>query len=416
MGTLTAVRLGGLRQVFMQELLDRLNNIFEVLEKENVAPPIADEEFQRLSDRLPFKLPTTVEMLYRWHNGVEELIPFHNFLSLSDAITQYEELIAFEKEYRDESSFNRNHLPIIRSQNFYILVDCTPISKNSIYYLYLEEENAQKKYDSLNQAFQIIVDAYLSRAYYVEDGVFMDNPVLFRKIETKYFSQEQRNEREANWNRLCIELHELRLSHASQKKSSEDPEWEELAGALGLAAPADFHKEMLIRRLSGTYDERAIDYLVDFLNEANPEIVAKAAFGLGELRARERLPELLNLTNHQAEVVRNLATHAIAAIVSPEDKLLLRPLLKLLSDEAVLVRIAAVEALGQLRNSVAVRPLINMLQDRSSGIRYHVIQSLGKIGDTRAVEALQRQKGRVLPDEARLIDHAISLIEQVNTF
>ena len=405
----------------MQEVLSQLNNIFEVLEKD-AAPPITDEEFQRLLSRLPLEIPNIVESLYKWHNGIEELIPAYNFLSLSDAITQYEELIAFGEEFQDESFFNRNHLPILQFQDSYFFVDCTPNSGNNIYYLLsFEGGNTLKRYDSLSQMLQIIADAYLSRAYYSEDELVLKNPVLLQKIEKKYYSQEAWNSKESEWNRLCVEMGELRNIDVSQAASAEEVRLQELSAVFGLAAPADLRKESLISRLTQTHDERAIDFLVEFLSDDNPEIIAKAAYGLGALRAREKLPELIKLTKHPTEVVRNLATHAIADITTPNDILLLRPLLELLADEAALVRIAAAEALGQLRNSMAVQPLIDLLQDRNTrqdrreGVRYHVIQALGKIGDVRAVEVLHQYKSSVLPGEAQIIDQAINSIEKVNS-
>jgi HEAT repeats/SMI1 / KNR4 family (SUKH-1) len=404
-----------LRGVFMQEVLNQLNSIFEVLEKD-AAPPITDEEFQRLSGRLSLRIPTTVESLYKWHDGIEEIIPAYDFLSLSDAINQYEELIAFGEEFQDESFFNRNYLPILQFQDSYFFVDCTPNSENTIYYLSsFESENTLKRYDSLSQMLQIISEAYLSRAYYIEDELVLENLVLLQKIEKKYYSQEAWNNKECEWNKLCAEMEELRSINVSQAPSEEEVQLQELSAVFSLAAPADLRKESLISRLTQTHDERAIDFLVEFLSDANPEIIAKAAYGLGALRAREKLPELIKLTKHPAEVVRNLATHAITEIATSNDILLLRPLLELLTDEAALVRISAAEALGQLRNPIAVQPLINLLQDRRAGVRYHVIQVLGKIGDARAIEVLQQYKSSVLPDETQIIDQAINSIEKLNS-
>jgi len=409
------------RAVFMQEVLNQLNSIFEILEKD-AASPITDEELQRLSARLPLEIPNIVESLYKWHNGIEKLIPAYDFLSFSDAITQYEELIAFGEEFQNESFFNRNYLPILQFRDSYFFVDCTPNSENNVFYLSsFESENTLKRYDSLSQMLQIISEAYLSRAYYIEEELVLENPVLLQKIEKKYYSQEVWNSKESEWNRLCVEMGELRNIDVSQAASAEEIRLQELSSVFGLAAPADLRKESLISRLTQTHDERAIDFLVEFLSDANPEIIAKAAYELGALRAREKLPELIKLTTYPAEVVRNLATHAIAEIATPNDILLLRPLLELLADEAALVRIAAAEALGQLRNRMAVQPLIDLLQDRNTrqdrraGLRYHVIQALGKIGDARAVEVLQQYKSGVLPDEIQIIDQAINSIEKMNS-
>ncbi len=413
-GTLTGVQSLKLRGVLVQELLDQLSSTFEVLRKEGVAPAISNEEFQRLITQLPFTLPSELEQIYRWHDGVKEIIPAYDFLSLADAIVQYEELISFGEDEQDEDFFNKNHFPIFQFDGDYFSVDCTPDSEKSIYYFSYESETV-KTYECLEQLFHIIADAYLSRAYYIEDGMVLENPVLLRKIEKKYWSQDQLAQKEAEWDRLLIAIHEIKNPDSSQERSAEKVQLRELSAILGLASPADMDKESLIRRLTETYDERATIFLVDFLNDKNSEVIAKAASGLGTLRAREYLSELIQLTKHSAEVVRNLSTHAIANMVSPNDQLLVEPIIELLSDDAVLVRIAAVEALGQLRNTTTMQPLIPLIQDKNSGVRYRAIQALGKIGDVNAIEFLQQRRIDALPQEVRMIEQAIHSIEKANS-
>ncbi|OUL20057.1 HEAT repeat domain-containing protein [Nostoc sp. 106C] len=402
----------------MQELLEQLDNIFEVLEKEDVSPPISDEKFRQLAGRLPFKIPSIIENLYRWHDGIERFIPSYDLLPLSYAVAEYENLIALGEEFQDELFFDKNFLPILYADKSYFLVDCNPNYEESIYYIFLELGDLQEKYENIEQMLQIIIDAYLSRAYYIEEGSLVKNPVLLRKIESKYLSPEQLNEREAEWNKLCDELHELKNRERSQEQSKQDVQSEKLYVDLFGRSPKDLQKSILIRQLYHTYDERAICYLTEFLSDNNPDIIAEAAYGLGELRAREKLPELLKLLNHPAQVVRNLAACAIREIASPEDELLIQPLLALLADEAHIVQISAAKALGQLRNPKTVATLINFLinslSDKKSKVKYHVISVLRQIGDDEVVERLKQQKSKVPPNQVRLIDEAISLIEKPN--
>jgi hypothetical protein len=403
--------------VSIQNLLNQLDQIFETLGvNSKLAAPITDEALQDLTQKLPFKIPSDLEQLYKWHNGMDEFIPAYDLLSLSDAIAEYEALVASAREFQDEDFFKHIYFPILQFQDSWFLVDCDPGTKTNVYYLFLEDGTVKKEYESFEQMLQIVVDAYLSRAFYIEDDLVVENPVLLQKIENKYLSQEQRDEREAHWNKLCIQLHELKSRELAQMPpSEEEAHLGELYAGLGLAAPNTLFKKSLIRQLYETCDERAIEYMVEFLDDTDPEIVANAAFGLGDLKARERLPELLKLLKHPAEVVRNLSAHAIGNIISPNDKLLLQPLLDLLTDEATLVRIAAVVALGQLRSQKAVLSLINLLQDRNSGIRSEAIHALGKIGDSRALEALRNQQSKVLSDEGRWIERNINLIERANS-
>jgi hypothetical protein len=400
--------------VVVQELLEQLDNIFEVFEKEDIAPPISDEKFRWLAGRLPFKIPRMIENLYRWHDGIEQFIPGYDLLPLSDAIAEYERLIALGEELQDKEFFDKSFFPILYADKSYFIIDCDPNYEESIYYLVFEVGDMQERYENLEQMLRIVVDAYLSRAYYVEDGSLVKNLVLLRKIESKYLSPKQHNKREAEWNKLCDEIHEFKHLDRSQQQSNQDAPWEELyVGILG-HSPRDLQKSILISRLYDTSDERAISYLTEFLSDQNPEIIGEAAFGLGQLRAREKLSELLKLLNHPAQVVRNLAACAIREIASPEDELLIQPLLTLLADEVDIVGLSAAEALGKVRNKKAVSALINLfissLSDEKSRARYHIISALRRIGDFGVVEKLEQQKSKVSPSHIRLIDEAIKLI------
>jgi HEAT repeat protein len=270
-------------------------------------------------------------------------------------------------------------------------MDCDPTSEANIYDVFLEDGDRPIQYKNLTHMLQIVVDAYLSRAYYIEDELLQENSVLLQKIKNKYLSQEQRDARESTWKTLSCEADRLLISQ-------------------------DWGRHYFMSRLSQFNDERAIDYLLEFLKDSDPEVIAHAAFGLGELKARETLPELMKLLKHPVEMVRNLSACAIADIASQKDKVLLQPLIELLTDEKTLVRIAAIEALGQLRNPKAVSPLIDLLQDSNTGVRYRVIQALAKTGDNGALEALRRWKSEASSDqEIQMIDQAISRMEKVNS-
>lgn len=400
----------------VQHLLHQLDTIFQVLGIEDkLAAPISQVELQNLTQKFPFQIPAILETLYKWHNGINEFIPSYDFLSLSDAIEQYQGLIALEQEIQSGDLFNKAHFPILQFQDSWIFIDCSPNSPPVLYDFFLEDGQLEKKYENLEQMLQIVVDAYLSRAYSVADNLVSEDPVLLRKIEHKYFSEAQRDAREAQWNQLCLEVCELRSRELTQAQpDAEAAQLQELYAGLGLGAPSTLLKKSLIGRLSQTYDPRAVAYMIEFLGDSDPEIVAHAAFGLGTLKARERLPELLYLLHHSAEVVRNLAAHAIGVIISPDDQLVLQPLMNLLTDAAPSIRIAAIAALGQLRTAQAVLPLVHLLEDSNSNIRYHVIHALEKIGDIRALEPLQNRRSKALPDEVRLIDRAVQLIKTKN--
>jgi HEAT repeat protein len=64
------------------------------------------------------------------------------------------------------------------------------------------------------------------------------------------------------------------------------------------------------------------------------------------------------------------------------------PLLALLQDEDVNLRIQAALVLGERRDPAAVESLLRALEDPDVNVRFHAIEALGKIGDERAADAL----------------------------
>jgi HEAT repeat protein len=58
-------------------------------------------------------------------------------------------------------------------------------------------------------------------------------------------------------------------------------------------------------------------------------------------------------------------------------------------DQDKWVRIAAADALAELRDNRAYRYLVNLLNDADQDVRFAVAGSLGKLGDARAMEPLE---------------------------
>ncbi len=400
----------------MKEILAQLDTIFDFFEKEGVEPPISDINYQQLAEKFPFKIPTVIENIYKWHDGIESLIPSYDFMSLSGAFAEYERLIALREEFQDESFFNEKFLPIFWTDKSYLVVDCDPNYEESIYYLSFESSDLPEVYENTEQMLQIIVDAYLSRAYYIEDGSLIENSVLLKKIENKYFSLDRLNEKESKWNKLCDELHKLEKKERLNRDTASEEVYTEVFGY----SQTDFQKSILINKLYMSYDERAISYLTEFLNDSNSEIVSKAAYGLGELRAREKLPELLKLLDHPDQSVRSLATCAIKNIASSEDEILIQPLLQSLIREnpveANIVQINTAEALSKLKNPNSITKLIDFLivslPDKESKVNHHVVSALRRMGDIRVVEQLEQRKIKASPDLIKLIDEVIREIEK----
>jgi hypothetical protein len=145
---------------------------------------------------------------------------------------------------------------MLQFDNSYLVVDCDPTSEANVYRFEGEGGDIYKEYENLGQMLRTIVDAYLSRAYYIDNELLWENPVLFQRIKNKYLSQKQHDEREAHWEKLSRKASELLSSQAPGGK-------------------------YLIEEIYASYDERAIPYLLQFLNDRDAEVIALAVFGLG---------------------------------------------------------------------------------------------------------------------------------------
>lgn len=162
-----------------------------------------------------------------------------------------------------------------------------PTSEAAIYFFFTES-GVKKRYDSLQQMLQIIIGSYLSGAYYTHrpDGRYLEeNTVLFRKVENQYFSEQQKHKRESNWQRVVHETEEFWRN--KDRRAEKDVSAVFKSNAYS-NFQGDLYKKHLIEQLRSTFDERAIHYLCQFLNDNNSEIIASAAYGLGELKAREK--------------------------------------------------------------------------------------------------------------------------------
>jgi hypothetical protein len=194
----------------VKNLLSQIDQIFVELNfTDKLAAPIPTDEFTALSEQLPFQMPKQLEEFYKWHNGIYEFTPSYDFLSLKDAIDNYNYLVWFLKGFEDNHylcEFKETYLPIFRIEESWYLIDCGQNSGLSIHYLCVEE-NVCREYDGFEQMLRIFIDSYLSGAFYVdEDNDFRLDGMLFKKIEDRYFSLQQKEIRNKKWNKICSDM------------------------------------------------------------------------------------------------------------------------------------------------------------------------------------------------------------------
>jgi HEAT repeat protein len=172
-----------------------------------------------------------------------------------------------------------------------------------------------------------------------------------------------------------------------------------------------------LRELFGVKEERVVDALIRILeNEprfalALPEgggspqeimeirriqardVAAWAATGLGELKATKALPLLVRTAEDRSDFFLRLTSLRSVLLISPSEG---RPLfLRRLVDPVPEVRMAALAALGELRDRTVVPTVLGRLVDIHSLVRAQAVQTLGMLGDPSVredLEALQRRE------------------------
>lgn len=134
--------------------------------------------------------------------------------------------------------------------------------------------------------------------------------------------------------------------------------------ALGELSDEEVQASAIIA-LGNLRNKKVIRPILKFLTFRNRNLMEAAVLALGELQARVAVEALLKILNNHDKT--NLARHfAAVALGKIGDKRALNPLISALSDDDVVIRIAAADGLGQLRDNRAI-PVLNLARKNDKG-------------------------------------------------
>jgi HEAT repeat protein len=134
--------------------------------------------------------------------------------------------------------------------------------------------------------------------------------------------------------------------------------------------------------------ERITDVLQDQVKSRVPAVVAAAAEFLGLSGSPDVAPQLLDLTHHQDERVREAALLGLAELGGRE---VARPAMPLLKDDSVLVRTAAARTIAAAGDQAATTVLVRRLeQEKDEGVLAALLKAIGQLGATEALDVLAR--------------------------
>ncbi len=328
----------------------------------SLAMPATQDALDQLASNIGHALPDDVTTLYRWHDGAEDFIPGSRFLSTVEAAAERARIQNDDPEMCTQVPVLRELLPVLQQDNNFFMVRCAGPLSGVIYEWSYWEMEPKATHASLLHLVQLTEQAYLSRAYYPEyDGWYVDY-----------------------W-RYCLIRNKFQpLKSARRNQSARE------ASAIALDQGQDsMTRSMAVMKMS--YDLPSIHPLIALLGDNDAEVVRHAAFALGEMDAREALPELLMLLGRQPRV----AADALAGILTPDDTHVVAMLSPLLEHADLQIRIAALNALRALRSPEAVPAVISRLDDPEAGLLWYAIKTLAHTRDKRALLPLQSLQERV---------------------
>jgi HEAT repeat protein len=323
----------------------------------------------------PGSLPAEVVELYQWRNGSTsampcELLPMHRWLSLAEALEQYQLVLAGLQDDDAPDDLAGNWLPILlEDANFYLVLVTQPDQSPVVYRS--ESQDVVAEFDSLTSMMMAIADCWETGTYYLagtEDWPYVDSDdVKETKIWLNYQPQQQ---------------------------------------AEMMALLADHRAEILPEHLPRAYSNlvysqhpQATAIILQDLPTAIGDQRHHLMSLLGDLTDLRALTTILALvqSNHETDAQALLALQAWVQRGVKDDRIV----------EALLAMVQAVnsgeclpetgladlylvaEMLGDLGDRRAVEPLLQLLQrppDKHNfeARQQQIVIALGKLGDDRA--------------------------------
>ncbi|MBK8020134.1 MAG: HEAT repeat domain-containing protein [Chloroflexi bacterium] len=157
----------------------------------------------------------------------------------------------------------------------------------------------------------------------------------------------------------------------------------------------------MVRPDDRTLSDRLIGALaIDALDEHQRGLMVRMVGRTGDLRHFDALVDLLQADRSLVSPVVKVA--AAEALGHLRDSRAVHPLIDALSDNDDAIRETAAEALGRIGDSMAFDAVLVTLNDESEWVRRASAEALGAFGDARAVDALTN----ALSDESAMVQDA----------
>lgn len=126
-----------------------------------------------------------------------------------------------------------------------------------------------------------------------------------------------------------------------------------------------------------------------FLEDEDKDIIGQACFYLGYLGARNYIEEVNRYLQTDDNDLLNMCVSGLALMVDDRDDYLLDRFYQLLKHEFLLVRMGAIEAIGNIKNKRSSKALMDHFDNDVLAAKYEIVKALGKIGNDEALPLLR---------------------------
>lgn len=306
---------------------------------------------------LPCKIPNDLKTIYRWHNGIELLVPNRDLFRYKDMQTIY-------SNYKDKSTTGNNFVIIVASKNAYrgLAYNC----KNSGIYEYAPNTKTvpHKEFYNIKHFLKITSQAYKQKAFYDDFDTIKIDLKKFFKIYREYLSSKDKHRYKSLVNYL-------------NKKSYE---YQNATKELKL---------QLLEEIAKTYDSNLTKATQLYLKDSDSKVVSKAILTLGDIGNKSSLPSLINFLHSKTQQYRDFALLSIAKIVNSKDKSLLNYIYPMLDDKSILVRLSAYKVIEKIASKNSLIIIREHFNKAKPAIKLAIIKIFAKIGGDKEFKLLK---------------------------
>ena len=325
-----------------------------------VGKPLAVSAETNLSE-----IPKPLQQIYAWHNGITELMPKSDLLSLKQMREDYKVYLSDMRQYED-ANYTTPYRVFIREGGYDGLA--YHLAKEGIYsdYPYDTESTPLKRYYSFNHLLKLTAEAYKRGIYYVDyDGLGVDK-AKFAALEREYLSKEDK----------------VRYEKLLRYLQSRAEAWVDV--------PYVYLKKELIRELAKRHDRVMFPYIERYMHDNKKSVRQQAAHALGVLGDRSAIPLLAAQLDDDPLHCKGCALSGLGYLVNKSDTALLNKIYPLLSDKKMWIRRNAYRVIGRIGSPSSLPVLKAHFDKEEPACKLAIVEAFGRIGDPKALPLLRK--------------------------